>query len=180
MDSYATPANLFKAMDYSPALAHLVVLSIAGGQTLTATCSQPGFPSPWVLRRWCRENPELAEDIQTAQYVRAHVLVDEAQAIADDATGDYRTVTRRDGRQEEVFDHENVARSKLKVDVRKWIAGKLNRAAWGESKQIDIDAKVLTVSLSEEQLDKRLHAATEKLRTIAPNLLISNDTGQGA
>ncbi len=48
---------------------------------------------------------------------------DEALEIADDALGDW--TADKDGKK--TFDHEHVQRSRLRVDTRKWAAGKLAR-----------------------------------------------------
>lgn len=164
-------SDLLRPTVYMDSLAAMVVQNIANGATLTATCSMPGFPTPWVLRRWCGERPDFAEALNMAQEVRAAVLVDQAQDIADDASNDYIMVLRPDGRYEEVVNHANVQRSKLKVEVRKWVAGRLHRAAWGDSKQVDINAKVLTMSMTDEQLDEALAKATDKLRLIGPQVI---------
>lgn len=159
-------AQLLRPTVFSEGLGALVVRTIAAGATITATCATPGFPNPWTLRRWCHERPDFARDVDTAQRVRASGLIDQAMGIADDDRADYVAVTRKDGRIEMVFNHEHVARSKLRVDTRKWVAGRLDRSSWGDSKQVDVNAKILTISLSDDELDRQLRQAADKLRQI--------------
>ena len=59
--------------------------------------------------------------------MQADTLFDEALEIADDASGD---CTVRDGKK--VLDHEHVQRSRLRVDTRKWAAGKLAPKKYGD------------------------------------------------
>jgi len=160
--------GLLRPHVYSEAMGQLVVDAIAGGLSLIAVCALPGFPTPRTLRKWCREYPEFERDVTTAEHIRAERLIDEALDIADDSSGDYVTVTRKDGREERVFEHEHASRAKLRVEMRKWIASKLHRRVWGDSKQVDISAKILTINLTDDELDRQLLQAADKLRVINP------------
>ena len=154
---------LFKTAEYSQPLAELVLEQHAGGLSLVAICAQPGFPSASQLYQWSIHHPDFAEALEVTKRVYSAALVNQALEIADDASGDYKTVTRQDGRTEQVFDHEHATRSKLRVDVRKWVASRTDRLGWGDSKQIDLNAKVLTVNLSDDEVDRRLASAMAKL-----------------
>ncbi len=71
-----------------------------------------------------------------AQYARARemqadALFDEALAIADDGSGDW--AVDKDGKK--TLDHEHVQRSRLRVDTRKWAAGKLAPKRYGDKMQ---------------------------------------------
>ena len=48
--------------------------------------------------------------------------------IADDASGDF--ITTSDGKR--VVDHENIQRSRLRVDARKWAAARLAPKKYGD------------------------------------------------
>ena len=70
------------------------------------------------------------------------LLIREAQAdklfreiieIADDASGDY--VTTGDGMT--IVDHENIQRSRLRVDARKWAAARLAPKKYGDRLEHD-------------------------------------------
>ena len=50
------------------------------------------------------------------------------ELIADDASGDY--VTTSDGKR--IVDHENIQRSRLRVDARKWAAARLAPKKYGD------------------------------------------------
>ena len=136
---------------------------LAGGEALTRICKRPGFPDLSVIYQWADTSPEFAELFEQARRMYAATLVDQAVDIADDDGGDWRDVVRKDGTVERVFNHEHATRSKLRVDVRKWVAGKMDRHTYGESKQVDINAKIMTINLTDEELDKRLAAASAKL-----------------
>ncbi len=63
--------------------------------------------------------------------MQADALFDEALEIADDASGDWST--DKDGKK--TLDHEHVQRSRLRVDTRKWAAGKLAPKRYGDKLQ---------------------------------------------
>ncbi len=63
--------------------------------------------------------------------MQADALFDEALEIADDAAGD--VTTDKDGK--ETVNHENIQRSRLRVDTRKWAAGKLAPKRYGDKIQ---------------------------------------------
>ncbi len=60
--------------------------------------------------------------------MQADALFDEALEIADDASGDW--TADKDGKK--TLDHEHVQRSRLRVDTRKWAAGKLAPKRYGD------------------------------------------------
>jgi hypothetical protein len=103
---------------FSEALSALICARIAGGETLTAICTTPGLPAPGTVYRWRRENPSFSADYTQARVDQQEAWSDEIVAIADDGTLD--TVTKRDpkGREYEAVDHENINRSRLRIDTR--------------------------------------------------------------
>jgi hypothetical protein len=63
--------------------------------------------------------------------MQADALFDEALEIADDASGDW--TADKDGKK--TLDHEHVQLSRLRVDTRKWAAGKLAPKRYGDKMQ---------------------------------------------
>ena len=94
------------------------------------------MPNKSSFLRWV-DNPVLnAEHGLCDQYMRARealadVYADEIIEIADDGSRDYKTLD--DGR--EVPDQDHIARSRLRVDARKWAASKLAPKKYGDKIQ---------------------------------------------
>jgi hypothetical protein len=63
--------------------------------------------------------------------VRAEILEAEMIDIADDSKGDTKVINRG-GEDVEVVDNEVIQRSKLKVETRKWLIGKLKPKKYGD------------------------------------------------
>jgi hypothetical protein len=78
--------------------------------------------------------------------------------IADDAGRDY--VTTSDGKR--IVDHENIQRSRLRVDARKWAAARLAPRKYGDRVEHDVKggdfqpAVLIQVGSSEREDDAKL------------------------
>lgn len=75
--------------------------------------------------------PEHREMYEAAKLSKASTLAEEALEIADDTSQDQI----EDGEDGIRTNHEAISRSKLKVDVRKWYASKLDPQSFGEKQQ---------------------------------------------
>ena len=77
------------------------------------------------------KHEEFEQQYARAREVQAEVLADELTDIADDAAGDF--TKDKDGKT--TVDHENIQRSRLRVDTRKWVASKLLPKRYGDKMQ---------------------------------------------
>ena len=59
-------------------------------------------------------------------------FADEIIEIADDARNDWMDKYNNDGEVIRVVDHEVVQRSRLRMDARRWLAGKLRPKKYGD------------------------------------------------
>ncbi len=82
---------------------------------------------------------------------RAHHLAEEMLGIADDDSGDLVD----DGEGGKRVDYENIQRTKLRVETRKWLASKFYPRYYGEKSQVDVNhsGTVLHVLTEERRLD---------------------------
>ena len=105
---------------------------IASGETLAHACKTVGL-NERSLKSWILENTGgIYPAYARARELRVMGMADEIIAIADDSRGD--TTTRRDsqGNEYEVPDNEWIARSKLRVDTRRWIMSKVSPKEYGD------------------------------------------------
>lgn len=113
----------------------------------------PHWPAKSTIHQWLRDHKEFSDLYTQAKQCQVSVIVEEIIDIADDGTNDYRTTD--DGR--EVPDYENIQRSRLRVDTRKWVASKLVPRMYGNVKDspvkfnfpedISKDGSVLAMSI---------------------------------
>ncbi len=115
---------------YTEALAAKLCLRLAEGETLRAICRDGAMPDKATVLRWLADKAkfEFRDQYAHARDMQADALFDEALEIADDVSGDWST--DKDGKK--VLDHENIQRSRLRVDTRKWAAGKMAPKRYGD------------------------------------------------
>src|SRR5260370_40206331 len=78
---------------------------------------------------------DFRDQYARAREEQADKLFREIIEIADDASGDY--VTTSDGKT--IVDHENIQRSRLRVDARKWAAARLAPKKYGDHISHDVN-----------------------------------------
>jgi hypothetical protein len=111
---------------------------IAEGRSLRAICQDEGMPNKATVFRALAADAEFRDQYARARETQADTLFDEIADIADEEC----TMVRRskhqpssdepDGEVEVVFDATAVARNRLRVDARKWMAGKLRPKVYGD------------------------------------------------
>ena len=115
---------------YTEALAAEICRRLAEGETLRSVCRDPAMPNKATILRWLADKAkaDFRARYTYAREMQADALFDEALEIADDASGDW--FTDKDGKK--ALDHENIQRSRLRVDTRKWAAGKMAPKKYGD------------------------------------------------
>lgn len=89
-----------------------------------------------TLNTYISATPERIEQYARAREAQADKLAEDILAIADDGMSDVYL----DADGNERTNQEVIARSRLRVDARKWLAGKMAPKKYGD--KLDIDAKV--------------------------------------
>ncbi len=119
----AKPKKIGRPSLYTEALAAKICRRLADGEPLRSICRDKVMPDKATVLRWLadKKKADFRDQYAHAREMQADALFDEALEIADDATGDWAT----DAKGNKVLDHEHVQRSRLRVDTRKWAAGKL-------------------------------------------------------
>jgi hypothetical protein len=117
---------------YTEAIADYICEEIASGRSVASICAEEGMPSSRAVFKWIYSHPEFAAKYGLAQKYRAESLVDEIFAISDDASRDHVERVDVKGRPYIALDQDNIARSRLMVDTRKWAASRFNRSRYGD------------------------------------------------
>lgn len=101
---------------------------MATGKTLPSILKELGMPDmSWVWRAMAAD-PAFRTGYARAREIRAELLVEELVTIADDGSND--TYVDENGNRR--TDHDVIARSRLRVDTRKWLASKLLPKTYGD------------------------------------------------
>lgn len=137
--------------DYTEELSYEICERIVNGESLSAICRDESMPCVSTVYRWIDENNEFKDRYVRAREDQADTLSDELLEIADNSTNDY--MERQEGGV--VLNSENIQRSKLRVDTRKWIASKLKPKKYGDKTAIvgDRDADPINVDVTDRTLN---------------------------
>lgn len=103
-------------MAYDPKIAKTVCERLTKGESLQTICKDNGHPHINTIMDWLRENEEFAVQYTRAREAQADYLAEAILDIADDES------LPADSRR-------------IRVDVRKWYAGKVRPKKYGD-KQI--------------------------------------------
>ena len=148
---------------YTPELGDEICRRLAEGESLNSICKTEGFPAESTVRSWIVD----VKHPLTASYTRARELgylkmADELLDIADDSTNDYMDRVGKDGEVTRVLDQEAMARSRLRLDTRKWMLSKMLPKVYGE--RLELAGKVQTgpATLSDAELEMIAARAKEK------------------
>ena len=97
----------------------------------------PDFPSHETIFSWIKDNEEFSDLYARAKRYQITTLIDEIVDIADETSNDYSL----NEKGKLVVDHENISRSKLRIDTRKWLASKLLPKLYGDKITVESDNK---------------------------------------
>lgn len=114
--------------DYTESTAAIICTRLVEGESLRSICRDPAMPGISTVFQWLHAQPVFAEQYAHARDAQADTLADEIIDIADDGRQDW--IRDEDGNYR--VDHDHIARSRLRVDTRKWVASKLKPRKFGE------------------------------------------------
>ncbi|BDC80829.1 hypothetical protein [Aeromonas hydrophila] len=111
-------------------LGETICSAIADGMSLRAVLARPGMPSKSMVMRWLADERyiEFRDQYVCAREDLADKLADEILQIADDGSND----TFLDANGNVKVNHDVIARARLQIDARKWLASKLAPKKYGD------------------------------------------------
>lgn len=129
------------ATEFSQEVADAICERLSDGKSLRSICADDTMPSKTSVFRWLADNATFRDQYARARELQAETLVDEIVDISDDSTNDYITKTNTDGSTYEQLNSEHIQRARLRVDSRKWLAGKLKPKVYGEKSSVEVTGK---------------------------------------
>lgn len=125
---------------------------IADGESLRSICDDDEMPNKSTVFRWLAEFSGFGDQYARARETQADTLADDILSIADDGRNDWMA---RYGKDDAGWTEngEALRRSQLRIDSRKWLAGKMRPKKYGDKLDLSHSG---TVTLSEAELDAKL------------------------
>jgi hypothetical protein len=123
--------------EYNQEKVDLICDRLADGESLRSICRDSDMPSTGTVCRWLGQNKAFQEQYARARELQADALFDETLDIADDATNDWMQKQDGEGGVAFVLNGENIQRSRLRIETRKWLVGKLRPKKYGEKQVLE-------------------------------------------
>ena len=114
----AGESNQGRQLVFQEDLADIVLDRLSNGESLRKICLDADMPDGSTIRKWLARNADFARQYAYARDEQADSLFDETIYIAD-ALGDEAT-------------SEQVQVARVRIDTRKWVAGKLRPKKYGD------------------------------------------------
>lgn len=127
---------------------------LALGRSLQSICRAEDMPDMTNVMDWLEADEKFRQQYARARELQAEFYAQQIIDIADDGHND----TYEDDEGHVHVDTDVIARSKLRVDARKWVAAKLLPKKYGDKAAVEVSG-----GLSVE-------AVAAKVRTVSPLL----------
>ncbi len=121
---------------FTDELADEICQRIAEGESLRSICRDERFPAQSTVFRWLTANKDFQEQYAHAREAQADFWADEIIEISDDGRND--TYETENG---ERTNQDVIARSRLRVDTRKWLMARMAPKKYGDKVTQEIDHK---------------------------------------
>jgi hypothetical protein len=120
--------------DFTQELADKICFRIAAGESVRTIEKDKEMPSGVTIYRWLldKDKEDFNKQYEKARDIQAEKMFEELLQIADDGSNDFMEREGKGGDSYEVVNAENIQRSRLRVDTRKWYLSKVRPKKFGE------------------------------------------------
>lgn len=141
---------------FTQEIADRICEALIEGRSLRSICEAEDMPAASSVFKWLGEHRAFSEQYAHAREAQADALFDEMLQIADDGRNDKFL----DDEGMPRTDHDVIARSKLRVETRKWMAAKLRPRVYGDKLAIGgADDLPPIKTMTDEELDAAIAKA---------------------
>ncbi|WP_296683262.1 hypothetical protein [Flavobacterium sp.] len=119
----------------------LIIDLIEEGGSIRSILKRSDTVGTKTFYKWLEESEELQERYKIATKKRADNIFEEMLEIADKQSADMEV----NERGEHVINHNVINRSRLQIDTRKWMLGKMNPKKYGDKLDVTSDGDKLQV-----------------------------------
>jgi hypothetical protein len=145
--SGSSGSKIGRPCEFNEAIADAICERLANAESLRKICLDDSMPSQATVFRWLADERFSAfkEQYTRAREAQADALFDEILDIADDGSNDFMG-------EDEKYNGDAVQRSRLRVDARKWMAGKLRPKVYGDKALGDPENPVHVVNTIRKEI----------------------------
>lgn len=116
---------------------------IADGESLRSICDGKDMPNKATIFLWLSQDAVFSDQYARAREAQADAVFDDILSIADDGRNDW--MERKNKGDENigwVVNKEAINRSALRIEARKWMAGKLRPKKYGDKLDVEHSGQV--------------------------------------
>jgi hypothetical protein len=124
-----------KPYPWTPEIEAEIFERLANAEPLADICEDDWLPSARTVYRRLKDDEPFRQRYAHAREMQADTIFDEILQIADDARNDWM---ERKGAEDKGWTEngEHIQRSRLRIDARKWMAGKLRPKVYGDKLEV--------------------------------------------
>jgi len=148
-------ADVGRPSVYTPEIAERICASLEAGRSLNRICKAEDMPAESTVRLWDKEDREGF----SAKYARSREvgylrLADELLDIADNGANDWMASNDPENPGYRL-NGEHIARSRLRVDTRKWVLAKMLPKVFGDKLDIEHSGQVKIAAIENIIVDPK-------------------------
>jgi hypothetical protein len=114
-----------RAIEYTRAIGDLICGGLAEDESLRSFCAEPGMPVVATVASWISNSPEFRERYALARKFQAHCIAHEVIELVDAVSTAWVEKVRANGRVVRGPVRKNLARCRLRLEVRHWVSDEL-------------------------------------------------------
>jgi hypothetical protein len=104
-----------------------LIARLEDGELLAQICRLDYMPKQSTVYSWAHEDPDFAVRVARARQLGVQSIQADCIDIADDGSNDYyEKQSRKTGETFVALDAENIQRSRLRIETRKWLVGTID------------------------------------------------------
>ena len=134
---------------YDEAAATRICEEISSGRSLRSICADEGMPDKATVFRWLAAHEGFRDQYARAREAQADAMLEDILEIADDGLNDSYT----DENGHERTNQDVIARSRLRVDARKWAMSKMAPKKYGEKLDLTHGGKIEVTEIVQRIVD---------------------------
>ena len=115
--------------EYSEETATAICDRLGQGESLRQICADENMPGKSTVMRWLASQEAFRDQYARAREAQADYWAEEIIEISDDDSGD---TIKDEEKGTERFNSEFAARSRLRVDTRKWLMARMAPKKYGD------------------------------------------------
>lgn len=142
---------------YTPKIAREICNRIIEGEPIRQIALLEEMPNERTMYRWLDSHKEFCQQYTRAKEIQMDKFNEELIDIADDSRNDWiERESERTGKTYVALDAEAIARSKLRIETRKWLMGKHKPNKYGDKITLEGDGIIPVINVFNQPVKSQL------------------------